>query len=58
VRDLAIAIDALQREDQELDAEIEELERQLAATSDPAAHSTAPVITAPSRPEDDAGSAS
>ncbi len=58
VRDLAIAIDSLEPEDQELDAEIEELERRLAATSDPAAPSTAPVIASPSRPEDDACSTS
>jgi non-ribosomal peptide synthetase component F len=42
VRDLAIAIGSLEPEDQELDAEIEELERRLAATKDPA------------RPEDEA----
>ena len=54
VRDLAIAIGTLEPEDQELDAEIEELERRLAATADPAA----PVIAPPSPPEDDTRSAS
>lgn len=53
VRDLVLAIESSASEDLELEAEIEELERQLAATPDLAAPSPTP--TTPAAPQDEDG---